>query len=130
MNDLLMGIAPLIISFLAAVAAAALWWSGRAAKRATNPVYRALAAGCLFHALAVLAVWALILIGNAPIFISGQAWLIMAWLWLFWPLALCVPAPRSLRGIGVPVLIGIAMLVPCVPFVFAFTAWSIYGFAP
>jgi hypothetical protein len=95
----------------------------------TNFVHRILAGCCLLHPFIVFILWVQ-MIRDSSMLVSGEAWLIMAWLWLFWPLALCMCSPRSWRVTGIPVLIGIVMLAPCIPFVLAFTSWTIYGFAP
>ena len=91
--------------------------------------FRVLASITVAHALVVLLLWLGVFYADVQ-FISGRVWLVLLWLWLVWPLLLAFHPGRSLRGVAVPLLVGIALIAPCVPTAFAFTAWVIGGFAP
>ena len=96
----------------------------------TNPPARLiLIAGCMLHAVLVLALWAQTIIADRPL-IPGKAWLALAWLWLVWPALLAAYSPRNLRNVVVPILVGALIIVPCIPTVYTFTIWAIGGFAP
>lgn len=94
-----------------------------------STTYRALAAACILHAATVFTLWATMFLADLD-FMSGKLWLVVAWLWFIWPVALFFHRGRTVRRFVVPVLIGAALLVPCLPVFFTFTAWYIYGFAP
>jgi hypothetical protein len=81
------------------------------------------------HALLLLAGWWEMFHTHVGLF-SARWWLVLAWLWVAWPFVLFVfPArPRLLNWIAVGT--GVLFLIPCVPWVFAFTVWTIWGFAP
>jgi hypothetical protein len=88
-----------------------------------------------FLALAVAAIaHALLLLGMDNYaewnFVSTRCWLLLFWLWPLWPLLLVLHPARTLKRVSAPVVIGIALLVPCIPTAFMFTAWTIFGFAP
>lgn len=99
---------------------------------ALNPVYnqfRALAGGAIAHALIVLLVWLGVFYADLD-FISAPWWLLLFWSWPIWSLLLMFHPVRSFKRVAVPVSIGIALLVPCIPTAFAFTAWTFGNFAP
>ena len=98
----------------------------------TQPVSaacRMLAAACILHAVLVFALWAAMFWAHVE-FIPAKPWLALGWLWLIWPAVLTMQRERTLLRVGVPLAISLALLVPCVPTIFAFTVWSIGGFAP
>jgi hypothetical protein len=81
------------------------------------------------YALAVLALWAGALYADLyPI--SGRAWTLVAWVWLLWPMVLIIHPARSLLRVALPSAIGLLILAPCIPVLFAYTAWSFQGVAP
>jgi hypothetical protein len=91
-------------------------------------VYRVLAILAVIHSAAVFSVW---LFARPDVFpLPPLVWVISAWCGLIWPLLLSLHRGRSLLRFAVPVLLGLALLIPCVPLLLAFTAWSIGGFAP
>lgn len=99
---------------------------------ALNPVshqFRALAGGAIMHALIVLLVWLSVFYFDLDL-VSGQWWLLLFWSWPVWSLLLILHPVRSFKRVAVPVSIGIALLVPCIPTAFAFTVWTLGGFAP
>jgi hypothetical protein len=91
--------------------------------------YRLVAAMAIAHALVTLLLWSAVLIADLQV-VSARIWLALVWLWLVWPVVLAFHRDRSLKRVAVPSLIGLALLAPCIPVAFAFTAWTIGGFAP
>jgi hypothetical protein len=81
------------------------------------------------HALLVLVSWWAMFYAHVEIF-SARAWLILAWLWVFWPFMIYLHPARSALPMSVALVIGALLLVPCAPTIFAFTVWSVRGFAP
>ena len=57
-------------------------------------------------------------------------WIVLAWAWLIWPFALFFQKPRSMLRTGLPIAIALVVLAPCAFMLFAFTSWSVRGFAP
>jgi hypothetical protein len=95
----------------------------------TSRHYYMLVAACIAHALLVLSLWsAAALFGRAVL--SAPVWLVLAVLWLTWPMLLVRYAQGRIVGVTVTVLIGAAILAPCIPTIFTFAAWAISGFAP
>jgi hypothetical protein len=91
--------------------------------------YSGFAVAAIFHSAIVLLLW-LPAMNTGSFLVSPRFWLALGWLWLVWPIILAFHPERSVRRFSVPVVIGIALLIPCVPFLAALTAWSIRGFAP
>jgi hypothetical protein len=90
---------------------------------------RLLALLSVSHAALVLVIWWGM--SNADFLpLSGRAWLILAWLWLAWPLILGLHQARSPLLVLIPSVVGALLLAPCVPTIFAFTIWAVRGFAP
>jgi hypothetical protein len=56
-------------------------------------------------------------------------WLALAWSWFLWPPLLLVSIGRT-RAVFVALLVGTALIVSCVPEIFALTSWLVHGFAP
>lgn len=81
---------------------------------------------CVGHALMVLLLWAVQSFGNMAL-LAGQVWLVLAWLWLVWPLSLALHPAASPRRIFVPVFIGVVLMAPCMATIFLFTAWALDG---
>jgi hypothetical protein len=100
---------------------------------ATTPTawvpYRLLAAMAIAHAFVALLIWLGVCMANTQ-FMPARAWSVLVWLWLVWPLVLALHPARSLKRFAVPLLVGLALLAPCIPVAFMFTAWAIGGFAP
>ena len=89
--------------------------------------FHRLALLAICHASVVLLLW--VGVFNADLqLISERSWLILAWLWLAWPLLLALHPARSLRRVSVPLIIGTVLLIPCAPTMFALTVWAIGGF--
>jgi hypothetical protein len=61
--------------------------------------------------------------------VTGHVWLVLAWLWLLWPVYVFARSRASRITVGA-LLLSVAMIVPTVPTICTFTAWSIGGFAP
>jgi len=95
----------------------------------TSATFRALGTACVVHALCVFGIWAAVFWVHLD-FVPGQLWLALAWLWFVWPVALSLHHDRSPVRVAVPVLLGVALLLPPAPIIFAFTVWFIQGFAP
>jgi hypothetical protein len=81
------------------------------------------------HALLVLVVWWEGFYGRVEWF-SARWWLAFAWLWVVWPFVLLFFPARPLWWNWIALGIGALLLSPCVPWIFAFTVWTIWGFAP
>ena len=99
---------------------------GRELRRSTH---RRIAGIAVAHALLGLATWFVTFHVQTPL-IQARHWLILVWLWLLWLPVLALHPGRTLRGVLVPLGIGLLVLAPCVPTLFTFTTWSIRGFAP
>ena len=81
------------------------------------------------HASLVLVLWLLAFYTSfAPL--SARWWLVFAGFWAAWPVVLLLYPARPLLWTWVVLGMGVLLLTPCVPTIFAFTAWSIFGFAP
>ncbi len=91
-------------------------------------IYRVLAFLAVIHSAAVFTVWLFARPDAFPL--PPRVWVIFAWAWLIWPLLLSLHRGRSLRRFAVPVVLSVALLIPCMPMLLVFTAWSIGGFAP
>ena len=91
--------------------------------------FRKFALACIGHALIVFALWAAMFWANAE-FVPVRPWLVLAWLWLAWPVVLALHPERSFLRVIVPVAIGLVAFAPCATTVFAFTVWLTRGFAP
>src|SRR5215831_6431294 len=89
---------------------------------------RLIAGAALAHAIFVTSWWWAAMYPHIVPF-SVRVWVVVAWLWLVWPLLLLVRRREASRFASVAVLIGAGIIVPCVPTIFTFTAWSINGFA-
>jgi hypothetical protein len=85
--------------------------------------------GALVHAMFVTIAWAAAMYWDVRI-VSGIAWIVVAWLWLAWPLLLFAMNAQSSRLTLAAVVTGALLLVPTAPEVYAFTVWSIRGFVP
>jgi len=99
------------------------------ARTAPSSTYRALAASAIVHALLVALIW----VGEFYFDISilpSRVWLVLAWLWLIWPVVLFFHPDRSPLRVFVPCLVGLVLLAPCLSTVWPFTAWAIGGIAP
>jgi hypothetical protein len=90
--------------------------------------YRVLAVLAVLHSAAVFTVWLFARPGAFPL--PPRVWVIFAWCWLIWPLVLSLHRGHSLLRFVVPVALSLALLIPCVPLLLTFTAWSVGGFAP
>lgn len=98
-------------------AVAALW---------TAKAYENLRIACMAHAALSLVCGFSIFLG----IVTAKLWLLLQWSWFLWPIILSVHPERSVRGVVVPVAVGLVLLVPNVFWLYAFSAWSINGFAP
>jgi hypothetical protein len=82
------------------------------------------------HAFAVFALWWLGMGMDHPWVIPSVLWLTLAWAWVIWPFMLAL----QIRKRPIPTLIALGtsvlLLAPCAPTGFAFTVWTINGFAP
>ena len=105
--------------------------SMQASVRSTAPSspFRTLAVVAIVHALLVALSWAGEFYFDLTI-LPGRVWLVLAWLWLTWPLVLLLHPDRSPMRVFVPCLISFALLAPCLSTVWTFTVWAIGGFAP
>jgi hypothetical protein len=65
-------------------------------------------------------------LGAVPV----RAWLVIQWLWLLWPFVLVLHPQRSIRGVLIPCVIGLLLVVPNAFWLWAYTAWEFNGFAP
>jgi len=90
---------------------------------------KTVASGALSHAVLVVGLWAAAMYLDTRL-LSGTVWVALAWLWIVWPILLAVTKARSSRAALVAVMVGALVLLPTAPEIFAFTAWSIGGFAP
>jgi len=81
------------------------------------------------HALLVLVSWWAMFYLNVQQF-SARAWLLLAWLWVVWPFMLSLHRARSASPMSIALGIGALLLAPCAPTIFAFTVWTVIGFAP
>ncbi len=87
--------------------------------------YRILASVAILHALSLTLMNKL---NISPV--SGRTWIVLVWLWFFWPIILLIHPARTLRRWLLPVGVGILLFVPCWFEILAFSAWRIKGFAP
>ena len=92
-------------------------------------LFRVLSATVIAHASIVLMLWLGMFYADLR-FISGRWWLLFVWLWPLWSLLLMLHPARTVKHVAVPVVIGIALIMPCVPTALAFSVWALKGFAP
>ena len=92
--------------------------------------FRLLVALCIVHALIVLALWAATFLAGFKPLLPASVWVAFAWLWLAWPAAIMLHPSRSPLRVLLPALVGVVLLAPCAPTIFAFTVWWLIGFAP
>ena len=91
--------------------------------------YRILAWLAVLHAAAVLALWLAATFADVmPV--SGRMWTATVWLWGLWLPLLALHPGRSRRRFIVPTGVSLLLLAPSLPTAYAFTAWSLGGFAP
>jgi hypothetical protein len=88
-----------------------------------------IAIAAIVHALLVTAWWWAAIYADVAVVSSG-VWLVAAWGWLIWPVALLVARAQASRLTVGSVVVGALVIVPSVPTIYTFTAWSIGGFAP
>jgi hypothetical protein len=93
------------------------------------PSYKPLAISCIAHAAAVL-VLGLGAYLEKWSFVDGKAWALLGWAWLLWPVVLSFHPRRTKKQLYLPLLAGAVLLVPCVPFLLALSAWAVGGFGP
>jgi hypothetical protein len=91
--------------------------------------YLWIALGMVVHALTVLLVWITVFHFDIEV-MPARLWLVSAWLWLFWPLAMFLHPARFRGRLLAPLAVSVALLWPCIGTVYTFTAWTITGFAP
>lgn len=90
---------------------------------------KVIAISAVAHAALVTADWMAMLYWGSP-FISARLWFVVGWLWLVWPVLLFVTKARSSRVAIAGVVLGAVTMLPSIPVIYSFTAWSIQGFAP
>lgn len=98
-------------------------------RSAPSVTFRTLAVVAIVHALLVALLWVGEFYFDVTV-LPARVWLVLAWSWLIWPVALLLHPDRSPLRVFVPCLIGIALLAPCLSTVWTFTVWAIGGFAP
>jgi hypothetical protein len=90
--------------------------------------YGSVVALLIAHALLVLLVWVGWFYFNVGV-VSARTWVTLCWLWLIWPMLLMLLPGRTARRVFVPLLIGIALLAPCLSTLWSFAVWTLGGFA-
>ena len=90
---------------------------------------RLLQGGCILHAAIVLSLWVATFPADLEV-IPGKLWLALAWLWIVWPIAIALHPAFDFKQRVLPVVAGAALLAPCIPVIYTFTVWAIWGFAP
>ena len=104
--------------------------TSRGAPRTIRLSDKVIASGVVVHAILLVACWyAAIRAGIDVPLISGRPWLLLVWAWLAWPIYIFARWRVSKLTVGA-LLLGAAIMVPALPTAYAFTAWSIGGFAP
>jgi hypothetical protein len=93
--------------------------------RANRPL---IAICTLAHAAIVTGLWVASMYRDVRV-VSGPVWALIAWAWLVWPLLLAVSRANSSRLTLGAVAMGALIIAPTVPEIYAFTAWSVRGFA-
>jgi hypothetical protein len=93
------------------------------------PAFSMLAAFSVLHAVAISGLGAAAFIGGYA-FIGAKVWTLLAWLWLIWPVALIRHPRRSTKTVRVTLAVSVLLLLPCLPFMLVFSAWSVGGFGP
>jgi hypothetical protein len=102
---------------------------GASIRRSRESSQHLIAIGALVHAVVVTAWWWAAIYADAAIF-SSRVWLVVAWSWLVWPGVLIVARTQASRLTVGSIAVGALVIVPSVPTIYTFTAWSIGGFAP
>ena len=91
---------------------------------------RIIAIAAVVHALLVSAWWWASIYADIDIpIVNGRVWFVGAWAWIIWPIYVLARA-KVTRLTVAALIFGAAVIAPAVPTVYAFTVWSIGGFAP
>lgn len=86
--------------------------------------FRVIATLTVVHAFLVLVLW--VSHSNTDLsMMSGQAWTLLAWVWLIWPCAMLLHPAGSLSRAFLPLFLSVLLLAPCAATVFLFTAWAL-----
>jgi len=86
-------------------------------------------AGALVHAVCVTLLWVAAMHWDTRV-VSGPVWVVLAWTWLLWPILLLSTSARSSRHAIAAVVVGAVALAPTAGEIYAFTVWTVGGFAP
>ena len=86
-----------------------------------------LAAAAIAHASVVFLLWLDVFYAESGL-VTEQWWLMLVCLWVVWPLALVIHPAATLKRVSAAMVIGVALLAPCIPTALAFAAWEIVGF--
>ena len=91
---------------------------------------RVIAIATVVHAILVTAWWWAAIYADIDIpVVNGRVWFAAAWAWLVWPVYMFARA-KVTRLTAVALIFGVAVIAPAMPTIYAFTVWSIGGFAP
>jgi hypothetical protein len=87
-----------------------------------------LTAAAIMHASAIFLLWAGIFYFEWG-FLPLRWWAMLAWLWVLWPPLLGANPAVTFNQIFEILVIGFALLIPCIPSALAITVWEFGGFS-
>ena len=90
---------------------------------------RAFVVAAIVHATLVAAWWWAAIYADIDIPVGGRVWLPFALAWVLWPIYAAAKY-RAARGIWAALIVGAVLIAPTVSTIYAFSVWSIGGFAP
>lgn len=95
----------------------------------TTTSIRWLVAACLGHALIVTVLWVLVFKFDIDL-IPAKVWTVLGLAWPLWVIAVFFSPRPTVRNWVIALVAGIVILVPSIPTLYTFAAWTIGGFAP
>ena len=88
-----------------------------------------LIAGCLAHAAVITAIWILVFKFDVEV-VPSRVWMGVALIWPLWAIAAALSPRMMVKAWVATGALGLVVLMPAIPTLYTFIAWSIGGFAP
>jgi len=93
-----------------------------------NRNQRAFIGAVIVHAALIAAWWWAAIYADIDV-PGGRAWLPLALAWVLWPICAIVKY-RGARGVWAALIVGAVLIAPTASTIYAFSVWSVSGFAP
>ena len=88
-----------------------------------------LIAGCLVHAALITCIWILVFKLDLDA-VPSVVWMGLASIWPLWAVAALLSPGVMARAWIVTGVLGVVVMLPVIPTLYTFIAWSFGGFAP